>query len=363
MNIEWVVERCNEVLFRKDEGHDKIGALTTQELDQSLSEAARHGMLPVVMESLTKIKVTDLNKKKVLIKWYGASEQSKKKYWKRLALMELLALQFKAAGLDVMFMKGATNALWYPAPQLRVFSDIDYYLYGDFVKGAMVLEKVGVNAAGYSHHHTQAHINGVLLENHYDFLDRENHQSDLLLDDELKRLAAKEGRRYPFRFDNSEANNAYCMSPTMNAIFLMRHMGIHFFSETVALRMLYDWALFLKQFSSEVDWDKVLQLYKESGMLEFTQRILGILTSKLGLEMSECPMLPLLGRTTDKIWNSIIILPPENPYKENEFRHHLFEGWLFLKNRWKFQLVFANESYWKLLIKFSKGHLNKVIKG
>lgn len=363
MRISWIVERCNEALFGVKTENAPLASLTANELNQNLSEAAKHGMLPVVMESLANIKITEQDKKKVFIKWYGASEQSKKKYWKVLALMEKLALKFKEAGMDVMFMKGATNALWYPAPHLRVFSDIDYYLFGESEKGAKELEKIGVKTSDFSHHHTRAHIDGVLLENHYDFLDRKNHQSDLLLDDELKRLAAEDGRRYPFRFENSNADNAYCMSPTMNAIFLLRHMGIHFFSETVPLRMLYDWALFQKKYSSEVDWDKVFKLYEESGMSGFSQMIQGILTSKMGLDMSGCSIQPLLGKTTDKIWKSIYQMSPQNPYKENDFRNALFEGWLFLKNRWKFYLVFQNESYWNLFVKFCWGHLKKMIKG
>ena len=363
MSINWIVERCNEVLFGVMPENDPLVSLKVKELDQNLSEAARHGMLPVVMESLSHVKITDIEIKKVILKRYAASEKSKMNYWKRLELMEQLALQFKNAGLDVMFLKGATTARLYPEPQLRVFGDIDYYMFGDSDKSVQVLKGMGVETEEYFNHHTQASLKGVLLENHYDFLDRDNFRGNLLLDDELKRLAKVEGRNYPFKFENTEVDNVYSMSPTMNAIFLMRHMAIHFFSESVALRMLYDWALFQKKYAGEVDWNKTQELYKKSGMPEFTRMIQGILLSKLGLDMSGSPIQPICNATTDRIWQSIIESPASNPYKKNSVRFLFYEAKVFISNRWKHQLVFEGESYWFLFFSYTWQYLKKKTKG
>ena len=73
MQIEWIIERCNEVLFGMNKGQDPVTSLNIKELDQNLSEATRHGMLPVVMESLSKAKISDPEKKKVVLKWYAIS--------------------------------------------------------------------------------------------------------------------------------------------------------------------------------------------------------------------------------------------------------------------------------------------------
>ena len=363
MQIEWIIERCNEVLFGMNKGQDPVSSLNIKELDQNLSEATRHGMLPVVMESLSRAKISEPEKKKVVLKWYGASENSKKNYWKRLDLMEQLALQFKKEGLDVMFLKGATTARLYPEPQLRVFGDIDFYMYGNDKESIQALKGLGIKTEEYFNHHTQASFNGVLLENHYDFLDRDNHQGNLLLDDELKRLAMTEGHQYPFRFENPEVDNAYAMSPTMNAIFLMRHMAAHFFSETVALRMLYDWALFQKKYADEVDWNKTQELYKKSGMPVFPRMIQGILVSKLGLDMSFSPIQPICNATTDRIWQSIIESPSSNPYKKNSVRFLLYEAKIFIANRWKHRLVFKDDSDWFLFFSYTWQYLRKKMAG
>ena len=59
MRINWIVERCNEILFGIKAENDSLASLTAKVLDQNLSETARHGMLPVVMESLSDVKITD----------------------------------------------------------------------------------------------------------------------------------------------------------------------------------------------------------------------------------------------------------------------------------------------------------------
>lgn len=363
MNIDWIINRCNKVLFGIGQDDTPTELLEEKELATNLSLASRHGVLPLVILSLSDVEFPTREAKKTFIKWYTNAERSKEKYRKRVKLMESLSLCFKKAGLDVMFLKGATTAQLYPEPQLRMFGDIDYYMFGESDKSIEVLNAVGIKTSEYFNHHTQASAGGILLENHYDFLDRQNHQGNLLIDDELKRLASVEGHQYSFKFDNPEADNAYCMSPTMNALFLMRHMAAHFFSETVPLRMLYDWALFLNRYHENVDWNRVNELYKQSGMAEFPRMIQGILVSKLMLSTLACPIEPLYGETTEKVWQSIIKSPASNPYKKNSVRFLLFEAHTFAKNRWKHQIVFEDESYIKLFLNYVWLYLNKKVIG
>ena len=144
MQIEWIIDRCNEVLFGYVKEQDPLSSLNIKELNENLTEAARHGMLPVVMESLSRAKILDPEKKKIVLKKYGASEKFIKKYWQRLDLMEQMALQFKKAGLDVMFIKGATLSLRYPSVELRYFGDLDFYLFGRAREGAEALAENGI---------------------------------------------------------------------------------------------------------------------------------------------------------------------------------------------------------------------------
>ncbi len=362
MNIDWIISRCNEVLFGIKSEQSSTTWPSAENLEALFKLASIHGMLPVVISSFSDVTFLDPEIRRVFIKWYGTSERSKGKFQKRLLLMERMALLFKRAGLDILFMKGATTALLYPDPQLRVFGDIDYYMFGKSDESIKVLKTAGIETSEYFNHHTQASCGGILLENHYDFLDRQNHRGNLLLDDELKTLAASEGYQYPFKFENGEADNAYRMSPTMNAIFLMRHMAIHFFSESVALRMLYDWALFLREYSSAVDWTKTFGLYEKAGMPEFPRMIQAILETKLGLTI-DCPIEPLEGETTERVWKSIVTQDSVNPYKKNSLRFLVYELQMFLNNRWKHQIVFKGESYLALLGNYAWLYIKQKVTG
>lgn len=358
-----IVEICNYSLFEQGGGWSEWNLPDAGEMERIISVSVRHGVLSLVIPGLLDKVIQDEELRDVIITGYGTAEKAERGFRKRLALMKLLATEFKKAGLDVMFLKGATLAQLYPVAEWRMFNDIDFYLYGRYEEGVKVLKKMGIETKNGFHHHSKASYSDILLENHYDFIDRFNHKCNLLIDDELKNLAEKEGRDYPYIFDNTEIDNAYCMSPTMNAIFLIRHMSTHFVSETVPLRMLYDWSLFLKKCSKDVDWDKVLGLYKQSGLSMFARMIQGVLVSKMGIVIPDCPIEPLMGEKTDRIWNSIIDDETPNPYEKNGLLYTLYEVRAFVKNRWKHQLVFPNESYLKLFFGYVFLHLKLKLTG
>lgn len=349
--VEIAVGLCNKVLLNRDQ--PELPELSAKDWNRMLTFASMQGVLPVITPLFIDYETKDNQLKWVLVEWHVTSLENHQAYQLREYNMREMAKLFEEEGLDIMFMKGATLAQLYPKPEWRVFSDIDYYLFGKSEQGIAILKKHGIESSAYYHHHTQASMNGVLLENHYDFVERVNHKCDVILDDALKVLAAKEGHTLKADFLGKDVNNAYLMTPTMNAIFLMRHMSAHFVGETIPLRMLYDWALFLKHCSKDVDWQLVIDLYDQSGMSEFAGLILYLLKTKLGVEYGECPVFPFDGEKADKLWQSIIYPPEQDPYKKFSFRYYIFEAKTFWKNRWKHQIVYPGESYARLFCKYT----------
>lgn len=327
--------------------------LEAMDWNKVLSLAAEQGVLPVIAPLLTDLNLEDEASRMMMVQWYAIAQQNQQRYIIRLKAMQYLAKIFVQEGIDIMFMKGAALAQLYQEPTWRVFSDIDYYLFGKSEQGIAILKKFRIENSAYYHHHTQASLNGILLENHYDFVERVNHRCDLILDDALKTLAEKEGRTIKASFLGEETQNAYLMTPTMNAIFLMRHMSAHFVSETISLRMLYDWALFLKHHAKDVDWTLVDDLYDKSGMTEFVGLIQYLLKTKLGVKYAECPVFPFDEEKADKLWQSIIYSPEQDPYKKFCLKYYLYETRTFWKNRWKHQIVYPGESYAWLFCKYA----------
>lgn len=346
-----VVRLCNIALL----GNSKLELpkLSAKKWDRLLSFASEQGVLPIVAPLLTEVTFGDEMSRLMLVKWVVSAEQNAVQYQERLKTMQFMTKMFAKEGMDIMFMKGASLAQFYPNPEWRMFSDIDYYLYGQSENGIKVMARNGIENEGYYHHHTLASLHEILLENHYDFVERVNHQCDIILDDALKTLAEKEGRTMKASFLGDEITNAYVMTPTMNAIFLMRHMSAHFVSETISLRMLYDWALFLKHHAKDVDWTLVDDLYDKSGMTEFVGLIQYLLKTKLGVEYAECPVFPFDEEKADKLWQSIIYPPEQDPYKKSSLKYYLYETRTFWKNRWKHQIVYPGESYAWLFCKYA----------
>lgn len=346
-----VVQLCNNALF----GANRVVLpnLSAEEWDRLLCFSSEQGVLPIIAPLLAGVTFEDERSRLMLVEWIVTAEQNEAQYQERLKTMRFMAKMFAKEGMDVMFIKGGTLAQLYPNPEWRVFSDIDYYLYGQSEHGIKLMAQNGIENEGYYHHHTQASLNGILLENHYDFVERVNHQFDIILDDTLKALAEKEGRSVKASFLGNDVNNAYVMTPTMNAVFLMRHMSAHFVSETIPLRMLYDWALFLKHHAKDVDWQLAIDLYDKSGMTEFAELIQYLLKTKLRVEYAECPVFSFDEEKAGKIWKSIIYPPEQDPYKKFSFRYYLFEAKTFWKNRWKHQIVYSGESYAWLFCKYT----------
>ena len=349
-----VIRLCNDVLFSlTEEQKPQLPELSPEVWDEVLRFASRQGVLPLIMARCKDFSFTEKQTRRVMMKWFASANNVRQRYELRLQTMQELTVLFKKQGIDVMFFKGAVLAQLYPDPSWRVFSDIDYYLFGQSEEGIDVLASHGVQNKDYYHHHTQATLHGILLENHYDFVERINHTCDPILDDALKKLAASEGKKLPAKFLGDEATNAYVMTPTMNAIFLMRHMSAHFVSETIPLRQLYDWALFLSYYGQQVNWEQVLHLYQTSGMTIFAGIVQQILSSYMGLTTNDNPISVIDGPQTQRVWESIIQPLKNNPYKKYSLRYYFVEAHTFLTNRWKHTIVYPGESYCKLALRYA----------
>lgn len=351
---------CNKVLLKNEQ--PELPELSAKDWDELLNFASMQGLLPVITQLFIDRKIEDKQLSQFLVRWYGTSMGSSQKYQLQLKTMCALSKLMDAEGIDIMFMKGAALAQLYPKAEWRVFSDIDFYLFGESQRGIEVMAQKGIGNNSSSHHHTRAVLNGILLENHFNFVERKNHRGDVILDDVLKALADKEGKSVPATFLGEDIHNAYVMTPTMNAIFLMRHMSAHFFSETISLRMLYDWALFLKHQSKDVYWPYVVGLYEQTGMATFSEIIQMILYSHIGYDCKGCPIARSAQKDADKVWNSIIYPPKQTPYNKHTIRYYLFESKIFLANRWKYKMAYSGESYALMFLKYSWSGIKKMIR-
>jgi hypothetical protein len=359
--IEILVGMCAQVLFSDNVWafDDQLSRMTAKEWDELLSVASRQGILPVVMKRLENRQIGEKDVRKVFLKWYAVSQKMAQRYQVRLQTIHELAEMFAEDGMDMMIFKGVALAQLYPNPEWRVFGDIDFYLYGMWEKGVEVMERHGIKNRPYFHHNTEATLHGVLLENHYDFVERLNHRLNIVLDDELKTIAQEEGRSMKAKFVDEGITNVYVMTPTMNAIFLMRHMSAHYVSESIPLRMINDWILFLEYHAKDVDWQHVCLLYEKAGMTEFVGIIMELIRVHFHLDFPEVPIALVDNEHTKMVWESIVFPPGINPHKKYSISYFVYETKTFLGNRWKHQIVYPGESYFLLSLHYAWSVIKK----
>lgn len=359
----FLIDCVTSSLFGGESDVRRFEQLSPEERESLFLFAAEQGVISPLVAALSQedvqIEMTD----EALYSWFGLVLQIENDYCRRIETMKKLAKLFSKDGLDVMFIKGATLAGYYPCPYWRPWGDIDYYVYGKSSDSIYALNSIGARTREYYHHHTQSSLNGILIENHYDFFDRLNHKCNHLLDDELKSLAKSEGKTCPYIFeDDPSITNSYQMPPTMNAVFLMRHMSAHFVSESISLRMLYDWALFLMNEGDKVNWELVSNLYAQSGMMRFAKIVTSLLKDNLMLNLyGKCPIIPEEGEMPDRVWRSIINHEVRNPFRQYSIRYLVREVSMFIVNGWKHALVYPDESYVKLFFIYSSSHIKRML--
>ena len=167
------------------------------------------------------------------LEWIGDVQQMESVYNHHKNIVVKLARFYQKHGIKMMLMKGIGLSFDYPVPNHRPCGDIDIYLYGDLEKGDKLFhEKFGITIDKDQHKHTIFEIDGVTVENHYDFANYHKHRSSKKLDEWLKEDA---NANLNLNANLELGENVYLPSASFNAIFLIRHAASHFAAEEISV--------------------------------------------------------------------------------------------------------------------------------
>lgn len=276
----------------------------------------------------------DVNTK---LEWIGAVQQMESVYAQQKKVVDKLAEFYRQNHIRMMLLKGIGLSYDYPVPNHRPCGDIDIYLFGDLGKGDFLVErKYGVTIDKDHHKHTVFEIDGVTVENHYDFANYHKHRSSRWVDVWLKEEANS-------NFNNNAklvlGNNVHLPSASFNAVFLVRHAASHFAAEQITLRHLLDWAFFVEKHHDEVDWEWQWKVCQEQNMHQFLLAINDICVQYLGFDRK---LFKTGGnqKLTTRVLNDI--LNPEftedNPH--GTIAYIWSRGRRWWANRWKHRIVY-----------------------
>lgn len=319
--------------------------------------ASEQGVLAVVWDSIShyesdKVRSVFLSDRSLKIRWAINVEHIEQKYAKQKAAIVAMAHFFASHGIRMMILKGYGLSLNYPIPEHRPCGDIDIWLFGVETDPAgkshivnvqtkaddLLRNELKIKIDEDEHHHTVFYFDGVMVENHYDFLNIHAHASNRVIEKRLQSLVREEMESVTV-----DGETVYLPSADFNALFLLRHAAAHFAAENIGLRHLLDWEYFVERNSASVDWVSLETFAKELNMHKFLHCLNGICIDYLGMSDG---LLPSFERDVNLEKRVLAeIFAPEfsetKPQNAGILRSLSYKFRRWWANRWKHRIVYS----------------------
>ena len=290
----------------------------------------------------------------VRMQWALAVEQVERRYSKQKQVIEKLARFFAEHDIKMMILKGYGLSLNYPVPNHRPCSDVDIWLFEEHktadgsIKRCsaqqradnLLREYLNIEIDEEKHHHTVFYVDGVMVENHYDFLNIHAHHSNRIIEQRLQQLTQQ-----PMAQVAVGEATVYLPSADFHALFMLRHSASHFAAEKIALRHLLDWRYFVEKEREQIDWNALKQIATETNMHRFLDCVNAICIDKLGLPAECVPPFEREPKLVERVWREI--LQPEFSEPQPKGAGYL-KSWSYMFRRW-----WANR--WKHTIVYNEG--------
>lgn len=339
------------------------------------SFAMRQGVVAIVWDEVLRamaageIETEKQPSRAVKMQWALAVEQVERRYSKQAQVIEKLARFFAEHNIYIMILKGYGLSLNYPVPEHRPCSDVDIWLFeevrnpdGSISRQSaqqradnLLREHFNIEIDEDKHHHTVFYLDGVMVENHYDFLNVHAHLSNRMIETRLQHLTKQP--MVPVTVGDSRV---YLPSPDFHALFLLRHSAAHFAAEKITLRHLLDWRYFVEKESANINWSALRDIAEQTNMHRFLDCVNAICIDKLGLPEHCVPPFECEPKLVERVWREI--LQPEFSEPKPTGAGYL-KSWSYMfrrwwANRWKHRIVY-NESLVKTFVVQLWSHLLK----
>ncbi|MBQ0080187.1 MAG: nucleotidyltransferase family protein [Alistipes sp.] len=340
-----------------------FSALSEKDWDSVFELSCLSGVDALLFDAISLIKqdtqyFSSLNlSRNIFYEWMSAAFDTETDYeHKKKAISELSALYSKH-GFRMMLLKGYGLSLNYLIPNHRTSGDIDIYLFGKWREADNALrKKEHIDVKTDVHHHTTFFFQGVHVENHFDFVNIQAHLSNRRLEKIMKRLALDENETISVL-----GQRVYIPNPQLNALFLLRHMAMHFAAERIILRHVMDFACFMQCNKSRIDFKFLQEVAKRENMDRFLSIVIRISERITGFDFLINEYLsPVDEKLLNRVFNDI--LSPEwtlsHPDTRNLFRIFIYRFRRWRANSWKHNIVFTESLFLTFVMQFFS-HLYK----
>lgn len=320
-----------DVLPREDDW-DNVYSLA---LNQDVAAIAFDGIQTCYSLYPEFVKTIDsLKNKELKYNWFGSCLSAEVTYSSHKETIKKLARFYRDYGIRMMILKGFVNASLFPIPEHRVMGDIDIYLFGSgLLADSIITREYGIQVKQNEDKHSTYRFNGILIENHAGFINDIVHPSHKRLESFLER-ESKNAVPLIIQEDDRESVIVYSPSVLMNALFLPIHCATHFVRGESSIRQLCDWACFVKEYGSSINWNIVNEIVNEAGFSSFFHCLNGIVIRYLGVSSNLLPAIDVITELEERVINDI--LSRDISRKLSIF----YKIQRFFNSRWKYSLVY-----------------------
>ena len=349
-------------------GQERLRALSPKDWEVLYAIAKRQGVTAVAFEKIQALPKELAPPRELAMKWMSHSmaiEKQTRSIYQRCAGFAQLMHEH---GLHTLVLKGVAVSQYYPNPWHREFGDLDCYLYksdggrvawdGCYEEGNCIAEHAGYEVKRGHYKHSHIKYEGLEIENHQFSLAIKDGKDTKALERHLRRLVEQQG-------GGRAIGDSMMCSPSadFNALFLTAHAMSHFLYESIKVRHVMDWALFLKREQDKVDWDSFWHWCDKMHNTRFVQCLNYICVHQLGLQIHAFAVEE--SEATKRLATRILqdILEGDSlytkGYKGLRFRIALAAS--YFKSMWKFHRVYQHSALW-LLAKRAAGMLVRDVK-
>ncbi len=320
--------------------------------EQGVAAIAWRGVQQLISEgAIPADKVPDRATK---LRWALHAEQAAQRYRKQRSTIIKLCDIYSEAGIKLLILKGYGISLLYPHPEDRACCDIDIWLFGEQQRADDLLrQKLNIKIDEDRHHHTVFYVDGVMVENHYDFLNIASHLSNRDIEQRLKALAAT-----PESFD-IDGRTIYRPNANHHALFLVRHAAAHFAAVEIVLRHIIDWAMFVRHYHSVIDWEWLRGICQLHNMDKFLDALNALASDICALDLSLMPGTVRRMELEQRILSDILTPEFLEPKPKGGYLRIIgYKCRRWWANRWKHSIVYQENTIKRFFVQVC-GHIAK----
>ena len=353
----------NETDLSVPEGAD-WPALVALATEQGVAALAHDGLQKCYDANPRLVLPLDRELKTVKYDWFGATLNVEIQCEKQWEAVTSLGALFAERGLRTLVLKGFALSECYPVPQHRYSCDFDCFLMGGgpvtdrraFEEGNRAMEAAGAKVDRSFYKHSSAKFKETKVENHLFLVGWRGSARWKRFELELERMLEAPGALRPL------SDTALLVGPPLfNALFLTRHAHQHFLiEEGISLRHVCDWAVFLKRYGPELDWDAFMGYCARYGLSDFVGSMTRLASYICGLPLPA----PSVTGTSPAVIASADLTPTDRRLLDDilalgqhssQPKTRLGMALRILRSGWKFR-AFSDESRLGCLLRYVWGY-------